>query len=81
MLKDLSAPELPFVIGVLGVNGPVAQYGPNRQRYKSTHQNFRWAMAAPASLPEFKDNVAAVLTENQGDLDDEGAASRSFLPR
>lgn len=61
--KDLSAPALPFVIGVIGVGGPTAEYGPGEQRYKSTHQNIRDAMAAPASLAEFKGNVAAVLTE------------------
>ncbi|HVW02423.1 MAG TPA: sialate O-acetylesterase [Planctomycetaceae bacterium] len=61
--KDLNAPALPFVIGVLGVDGPVAEYGPNQQRYKATHQNFRDAMAAPAQLPEFRGNVAAVRTE------------------
>ncbi|MDB6175703.1 MAG: vgb 3 [Chthoniobacteraceae bacterium] len=65
--RDLNAPKLPFVIGVLGVGGPTAQYGPDQQRYKATHQNFRDAMAAPASLPEFKDNVAALLTENYWD--------------
>ena len=51
--KDLNAPKMPFVIGVLGVDG--------------THANastvaFRKAMAAPAALPEFKGNVAAVET-------------------
>jgi alpha-galactosidase len=65
--KDLNAPQLPFVIGVLGVGGPVAEYGPDQQRYKATHQNFRSAMAAPAKLPEFKGNVAAVLTEKYWD--------------
>ncbi len=65
--NDLSAPTLPFVIGVLGVNGPVANYLPDEQRYKGTHQNFRSAMAAPAELPEFKDSVTAVLTENYWD--------------
>jgi hypothetical protein len=65
--KDLNAPKLPFVIGVIGVGGPVAEYGPDQQRYKSTHQNIRSAMAAPAQLPEFKGNVAAVLTEKYWD--------------
>ena len=65
--KDLDAPQLPFVIGVLGVGGPVDEYGPEQQRYKATHQNYRSAMAAPAELPEFKGNVAAVLTENYWD--------------
>ena len=65
--KDLDTPKLPFVIGVLGVGGPVSEYGPDQQRYKSIHQNFRDAMAAPAGLPEFKGNVAAVLTEKYWD--------------
>ena len=67
--QDLSAPKLPFVIGVLGVNGPTDKYGPDQQRYKSIHQSFRDAMAAPAALPEFKGNVAAVLTENYWDME------------
>lgn len=61
--KELNAPKLPFVIGVIGVGGPTAEYGADQQRYKATHQNLRDAMAAPAALPEFKGNVAAVLTE------------------
>ena len=65
--KDLNAPKMPFVIGVLGVGGPTADYGPDQQRYKATHQNFRDAMAAPAQLPEFKGNVAAVLAEKYWD--------------
>ena len=67
--KDLNAPKLPFVIGVLGVGGPTAEYGPGQQRYQATHQNFRDAMAAPASLPEFKGNVATVLAEKYWDLE------------
>ena len=65
--KDLSAPTLPFVIGVMGVGGPVANYGPDQQRMRATHQNFRNAMAAPAKSPEFRGSVAAVLTENYWD--------------
>jgi hypothetical protein len=65
--RDLNAPKLPFVIGVMGVGGPTADYGPDEQRYKATHQNFRDAMAAPAKLPEFKGNVAAVLAEKYWD--------------
>ncbi len=74
--KGLSTPKLPIVIGVFGVGGPVDKYGPDQQRYKSTHQNFRMAMAAPASLPEFKGNVAAVLTENYWDMELEGLIKR-----
>ncbi|WP_253159086.1 sialate O-acetylesterase [Stieleria tagensis] len=61
--RDLSAPEMPFVIGVMGVGGPTQDYGPDQQRHKATHQHFRDAMAAPAELPEFSDNVVTVLTE------------------
>ena len=49
--KDLSAPAMPFVIGVLGVGG--VQEAPNY---------FRQAMAAPAALPEFEGTVVAVET-------------------
>lgn len=67
--RDLSARQLPFVIGVMGVGGPVEKYQPDQQRYSAVHQNFRDAMAAPTSLPEFKGNVAAVLTENYWDAE------------
>lgn len=67
--KDLNAPRLPFVIGVLGVGGPTAEYGPDQRRYQAIHQQFRDAMAAPALLPEFKGNVAAVRTEKYWDLE------------
>jgi hypothetical protein len=49
--KDFSAPEMRFVIGVMGVDG--IQEKPNY---------FRQAMAAPATMPEFKGNVVAVET-------------------
>jgi alpha-galactosidase len=62
--KDLTAPNLPFVIGVMGVGGPTEKYSPAQQRYKKVHQNFRDAMAAPARMKEFEGNVVAVLTED-----------------
>jgi hypothetical protein len=65
--KDLSAPDMPFVIGVMGVGGPIEKYDADQQRYKSVHSEFRQAMAAPASMPEFQGNVAAVLTEKYWD--------------
>ena len=52
--KDLSAPELPFVIGVLGVNGD--------EPHENTNA-FRAAMAAPAEMEEFKGNVTKVFTQ------------------
>ncbi len=67
--RDLNAPRLPFVIGVLGVGGPTADYGPSERRYQTVHQNFRDAMAAPSKLPEFEGNVVAVLTEKYWDPD------------
>ena len=62
--RDLKAPKLPFVIGVMGAGGPIAKYGPEQKRYAGIHGEFRKAMAAPAKLPEFKSNVTAVFTEN-----------------
>lgn len=67
--KELNAPKLPFVIGVLGVGGPTSEYAPDQQRYKGTHDNFRAAMAAPALLPEFQGNVATVFAEKYWDLE------------
>ncbi len=61
--KDLEAPKLPFVIGVIGVGGSV------KEPQKITHQNMRDAMAAPTKLPEFDGNLAAVLTENYWDAE------------
>ena len=51
--RDVGAPKLPFVIGVMGVGGLNAD--------KDTVE-FRKAMAAPAALPEFAGNVVAVET-------------------
>ena len=67
--QDLSAPKLPFVIGVMGTGGPVENYLPDQQRYVGIHRNFRMAMAAPAVLPEFKGNVTTVLTEDYWDME------------
>ena len=57
---DLSAPKMPFVIGVLGVDG-------------ERNVNFRKAMAAPAAMPEFQGNVVAVDTAPFWDRDIEAA--------
>ena len=51
--KDLDVPKMPFVIGVMGVNGTKAG---------ADVVAFREAMTAPSLLPEFKGNVAAVRT-------------------
>lgn len=52
--KDLSAPKLPFVIGVMGVDG--------LKDTSAQMQAFRRAMAAPAAMPEFQGKVTAVET-------------------
>lgn len=67
--KDLSAPKLPFAIGVLGIGG------------KTPGENtllFRKAMAAPAEMAEFNGTVKAVNTadfwdEKLGELDSRGS--------
>ena len=63
--KDLGAPEMRAVIGVLGINGEL-----ETQRVRDIEpekipwlREFRKAMAAPAAMPEFKGTVAAVQLE------------------
>ena len=51
--KDLNVPKMPFIIGVMGVDGTKAG---------ADVIAFREAMTAPSLLPEFKGNVAAVQT-------------------
>ena len=51
--KDLNAPKLPFVIGVMGVGG--AKAGADTIA-------FREGMTAPSLMPEFAGNVTAVQT-------------------
>jgi alpha-galactosidase len=60
--KDLSAPKMPFVIGVMGVGGV-------KEGQRPPQSNFRQAQAAPASLPEFRGNVVAVPTAPYWDDD------------
>jgi Carbohydrate esterase, sialic acid-specific acetylesterase len=64
--KDLKAPTMPFVIGVMGVGGLKA----NQDTLA-----FREAMTAPSLMPEFKGSVFAVPTapfwsEELGAIDD-----------
>ena len=53
--KDLSAPKLPFVIGVMGIDGL-------EKGKKPPMMNFREAQRKPATLDEFQGNVFAVET-------------------
>lgn len=68
--KDLKAPELPFVIGAIGVGG--YQETP-RDRFGYLQQ----AMAAPAEDPDFKGTVATVQTGNYWDKQLEELVNRS----
>ncbi len=75
--KDLTAPKMPFVIGVAGFGG---LKGP-----PSETQPFRQAMAAPAAMPEFKGKVVAVETapfwaEELGAIDVKRAESKPLSP-
>jgi alpha-galactosidase len=65
--KDLAALGMKFVVGVMGVNGPLDST--SSPRTKAVHGNFRAAMAAPASWPEFKGNVYNVFTETCWDAE------------
>jgi hypothetical protein len=53
--KDLSAPQMPFVIGVMGIDGMKGDT-------QAPMMHFRAAQRKPASLSEFKGNVIAVET-------------------
>lgn len=53
--KDLSAPQMPFVIGVMGIDGL-------RGDRNAPMMHFREAQRKPATLDEFKGNVIAVET-------------------
>src|SRR5690606_3940437 len=56
--KDLDTPELPFIIGQLGVGGPYTGNDPANDR----REIFKRQQAAAAELPEFQGNVAVVKT-------------------
>jgi len=75
--KDLSAPKMPFVVGVIGVGGLKEESKPSRMKH------LRQVMAAPASLPEFKGNVVAVPTASYWDDDLEVLRTRleRFWPK
>ena len=60
--RDLAAPKLPFVIGVMGIGGQA-------EDKKPPQMFFRQAQAAPAALPEFKGTVVAVQTASFWDYD------------
>ncbi len=57
--KDFKAPAMPVAIGVLGISGDLKYMD---EKLVPWTREFRKAMAAPASMPEFKGSVAAVNT-------------------
>lgn len=59
--KDLKVPNMPFVIGQLGVGG-IEEKRPNKKR-----DRFKEAQAAAADVPEFRGNVAVVRTDELWD--------------
>lgn len=63
--KELNAPEMKAVIGVLGFNGELEteRYRQIEPKHIPWLRDFRKAMAAPAGMPEFKGSVTAVHTE------------------
>jgi Carbohydrate esterase, sialic acid-specific acetylesterase len=70
--KDLSAPKMPFVVGVMGIDGLAGDKKPPMA-------NFREAQRKPASLPEFKGNVKVV--ETAPFWDDDLAALKERMDR
>jgi alpha-galactosidase len=67
--KDLKSPNLPVVIGQMGVDGKK----PNANIVK-----FKEAEAQAAALPEFKGNVALVKTDQFWDTDAEAVFKKGW---
>jgi hypothetical protein len=67
--KDLKVPNLPFVIGQMGVDGE--KPGANVQKFKD-------AQAAVMESPEFKGNVALVKTDRFWDGDAEAVFKKGW---
>ncbi|MFO0895191.1 MAG: sialate O-acetylesterase [Phycisphaerales bacterium] len=60
--RDLDAPEMPFVIGVMGIGG-------DAEGRRGAQRHFRAAQMKPASLEEFQGSVVAVQTAAFWDQD------------
>jgi len=71
--RDLAAPNMPVVIGVMGVGGKIANV-PEKQRERM--ETFREAMASPASLPQLKGRVVAVQTAPFWPVDVDAASKK-----
>jgi hypothetical protein len=67
--KDLAAPKMPFVIGVMGIDG-------DNGNQKAPMMHFRQAQRKPLTLDEFKGNVVAVETSPFWDDEMDALAQR-----
>jgi alpha-galactosidase len=67
--KDLAAPKMPFVIGVMGIDGEKADR-------KAPMMHFRQAQRKPGTLAEFQGNAVAVETAPFWDDDLDALAQR-----
>ncbi|QEH39158.1 hypothetical protein OJF2_77700 [Aquisphaera giovannonii] len=67
--KDLAAPRMPVVIGVMGIGG-------EKEGKKAPQLHFRRAQVKPTTLPEFRGNVLAVETSPFWDDDLEALHGR-----
>lgn len=67
--KDLKSPQLPFVIGQMGVDGEKANAGVQR---------FKDAQAAVLEAPEFKGNVSLVKTDVFWDTEAEAVFKKGW---
>ncbi|MBI1335772.1 MAG: hypothetical protein GC164_02290 [Phycisphaera sp.] len=76
--KELDVPKMPFVIGVIGVGGiPTPETeAAAAPRYRGIKPAIQKAMSDPANLPEFKGNVAAVLTGQYWDAELDAAIEK-----
>ena len=80
--RDLEAPGMPVVVGVMGVGGPLDSYPPDQRRFVPIHRGFRAAMAAVADRPDLG-GVTAVRTAPLWDVELESLRAReaALAPR
>lgn len=70
--RDLNKPQLPFVIGQLGVGGE-QESKPNPKRDK-----FKTQQVSPLLLPEFKTNVYGVRTDQYWDMEADAVFAKGW---
>lgn len=70
--KDLGRPQLPFVVGVLGVGGVQGK------RVNEKKIEFKRNQAAVGSMDEFKGNVAVVRTDQYWDVEADAVFTKGW---